>query len=239
MVLGKLAWSSAALFSLLGLLGAALGQNPPPSASAADKWEATIAQFEAQDQKSPPPADAVLFVGSSSIRLWDLKQSFPDLATINRGFGGSQMSDVVRYARRIITPYKPRLIVLYEGDNDLAAKKAPEQVATDFDELMKIICAELPTTPLVVIGTKPSPKRWALIDQQRQLNRLLADRCAKDGHAKLLDVEQPMLDAHGKPKTDLFREDNLHLNAEGYTLWTSLLAPHLKSPATGGPPARP
>ena len=173
--------------------------RPVPPADT-DKWEKAIAEFEAQDQKSPPPKDAVLFVGSSSIRLWDLKQSFPDVATINRGFGGSQMSDVVRYARRIITPYKPRLIVLYEGDNDLAAKEPPEQVAADFDELLKIIRADLPTTPLVVIGAKPSPKRWAMIDQQRQLNRLLAERCAKDGHATFLDVEKPMLGADGQPK---------------------------------------
>jgi lysophospholipase L1-like esterase len=204
-------------------------QATPP----ADKWEQTIAQFEAQDQKSPPPKDAVLFVGSSSIRLWDLKQSFPELATINRGFGGSQMSDVVCYAGRIITAYRPRRIVLYEGDNDLAAKETPDQVAADFDQLLKIVRADLPTTPLVVIGAKPSPKRWAIIDQQRQLNRLLAERCTKDGHATFLDVEKPMLGTDGQPKANIFRDDNLHLNAEGYKLWTSLLSPLvMATPAT-------
>jgi len=222
------------LLAILGLLfssAAGLAQTPP-----ADKWEKTIAQFEAQDQKSPPPKDAVLFVGSSSIRLWDLAQSFPGLATINRGFGGSQMSDAVRYARRIITAYKPRLIVLYEGDNDLAAKETPGQVAADFDELLKIVRADLPTTPLVVIGPKPSPKRWAIIDQQRQLNRLLAERCAKDGHATLLDVERPMLGADGQPKANLFRDDELHLNAEGYTLWNALLSPLLAPTAASAQP---
>ena len=149
------------------------------------------------------------------------------MATINRGFGGSQMSDAVRYARRIITPVRPRLIVLYEGDNDLDAMESPEQVAADFDELLKVIRADLPTTPLVVIGAKPSPKRWAIIDQQRALNRLLAERCAKDGHATFLDVEKPMLGADGQPNASLFREDNLHLSAEGYKLWIHLLAPLL------------
>ena len=109
-------------------------------------------------------------------------------------------------------------------------------VAADFDELLKIVRAALPATPLVVIGTKPSPKRWAIIDQQRALNRLLAERCMKDGHATFLDVEKPMLDANGKPKLDLFRDDNLHLNAEGYKLWTTLLAPHLTASAVTSKP---
>ena len=215
---------------LVALIAPATAQQAATPAAAADKWEKTIAQFEAEDQKSPPPREAVLFVGSSSIRLWDLKKSFPDVATINRGFGGSQMSDAARYARRIITPYRPRLIVLYEGDNDLAAKKTPEQVADDFTALLKAVRADLPTTPVVVIGTKPSPKRWELIDQQRALNRLLADRCQADGHATFLDVERPMLADDGQPKGSLFREDKLHLNDEGYRLWTSLLAP-LVTPA--------
>jgi lysophospholipase L1-like esterase len=215
----------ARLIAILLLVALSTQAHAQETAPAADKWERTIAQFEAEDQKSPPPKDAVLFVGSSSIRLWDLKKSFPELPTINRGFGGSQMSDAVRYVRRIITPYKPRMIVLYEGDNDLAAKETPEQVAADFDALLKAVRVELPTTPIVVIGAKPSPKRWELIDRQRALNRLLAERCQVDGHATFLDVERPMLAADGQPKASLFRDDKLHLNDDGYRLWTSLLAP--------------
>jgi lysophospholipase L1-like esterase len=205
----------------------AAAQDPAQKAAAADRWESAIAAFEAEDKKSPPPKDAVLFVGSSSIRLWDLEKSFPGVAAINRGFGGSQMADAARYARRIITPYKPRLIVLYEGDNDLNARKTPEQVAADFDELLKTLRAELPTTPLLVIGCKPSPSRWKLIEQQRQLNRLLADRCQKDGLATFLDVEKPMLGADGQPREDLFRIDKLHLNDAGYAVWNGLVAPHV------------
>jgi lysophospholipase L1-like esterase len=171
----------------------------------------------------------VLFVGSSSIRLWDFKKSFPDLHTINRGFGGSQMADVVQHAERIVLPYRPRAIVLYEGDNDIAAKKTPEQVAADFGTLLKLIRAKLPETPLIVIGTKPSESRWKLIEQQRALNRLLAERCQQDGHATFLDVEQPMLNADGLPRSELFREDKLHLNAAGYALWTELLTPYIRS----------
>jgi lysophospholipase L1-like esterase len=195
--------------------------------SAADRWEPTIAAFEAGDKLAPPPKDSVVFIGSSSIRLWDLKQSFPDLVALNRGFGGSQMSDAVKYARRIVTPYKPRLIVLYEGDNDLNAGKLPTQVASDFDEFLKIVRAELPITPLVVIGMKPSPSRWKLIEQQREANRLLAERCSQDGRARFLDVERPMLGSDGQPKPDIFRADKLHLNDEGYKIWNELLRPLL------------
>jgi len=199
----------------------------PKAAPAADRWEAEIAKFEAADKTTPPPKDAVLFVGSSSIRLWDLKKSFPDVAAINRGFGGSQMSDAARHARRLINVYKPRLIVLYEGDNDLQSKRTPEQVAADFDTLLKTVRADLPTTPMLVIGCKPSPSRWTLIEQQRATNRLLAERCTKDGHAQLLDWEKSLLGTDGQPRPELFRPDRLHLNEDGYKIWNDLLKPHL------------
>jgi lysophospholipase L1-like esterase len=195
------------------------------AAPAADRWEKAIAAFEAEDKSSPPPKDAVVFIGSSSIRLWDLKKSFPEVAAINRGFGGSQMADAARYAHRIVTPYKPRLIVLYEGDNDLNAGKSPQQVAADFDEFLKVVRSDLAMTPLIVIGMKPSPSRWKLIEQQREANRLLADRCAKDGKCRFLDVEKPMLGSDGQPRPELFRADKLHLNDDGYKLWNSLLRP--------------
>jgi lysophospholipase L1-like esterase len=203
--------------------------SAPAAATAAktDKWESAIAAFEADDKKSPPPKDAVLFVGSSSIRLWDLQNSFPEYTTINRGFGGSQMSDVVRHADRIVTPYKPRAIVLYEGDNDLNAKKSPETVAADFAAFLKIVRAQQPKVPILVIGCKPSPSRWKLIEEQRELNRLLVAMCEKDGHATLVDIEKPMLGADGEPRKDLFRDDMLHLNDAGYAVWASLVEPLL------------
>jgi lysophospholipase L1-like esterase len=203
------------------------------STTAASKWEKSIAEFEAKDKQSPPPKDAVLFVGSSTIRLWDTDRSFPDLVTINRGFGGSQMSDAAHFARRLINVYRPRVVVLYEGDNDLGAKKTPQQVAEDFDSLLKTVRADLPTTPIIVIGIKPSPKRWALIDQQRAANKLLADRCEKDGHATFLSVEKPMLGDDGQPKASLFREDDLHLSDEGYKLWNSLVGPAIQKALAG------
>jgi lysophospholipase L1-like esterase len=207
----------------------ALGAEPAKAAAAESKWEKTIAAFEEQDKKSPPAPGGIVFYGSSSIKLWDLKKSFPELAAINRGFGGSQMSDAAQFVARAVMPLKPRAIVLYEGDNDLASGKTPQQVAADFDAFLKIVRGELPETRVVVIGCKPSPSRWKLIDKQRELNRLLAERCAKDEHAKFLDIEKPMLGADGQPSAELFRADNLHLSDAGYELWTSLVQPLIKS----------
>lgn len=225
-------WLVGAIGLSILLPALATAQEPAtkPAASAvpaANKWDAAFAAFDAADKKTPPPKDAVLFVGSSSIRMWDLKKSFPDLAAINRGFGGSQMSDAAQHAKRLINDYRPRLIVLYEGDNDLNTKKTPEQIVADFDTLLKTVRADLPTTPMLVIGCKPCPSRWMLIDQQRALNKLLAERCAKDGHAQLLDWEKPMLGADGQPRIELYKADKLHLTEEGYQIWNELLKPHL------------
>jgi lysophospholipase L1-like esterase len=137
------------------------------------------------------------------------------------------MCDAARYAGRIVTPARPRLIVLYEGDNDLNAKKTPEQVAADLDAFVEGVRKELPGVPLVVIGCKPSPARWQLIETQRTLNRLLAERCRVHGDCTFIDVEPAMLGDDGQPRAELFRADKLHLSDAGYAVWTRLLEPHL------------
>ena len=209
--------------------------EPAKSTPAESKWEKTIAAFEEQDKNSPPAPGGIVFYGSSSIKLWDLKKSFPELPAINRGFGGSQMSDAAQFVRRAVTPLKPKTIVLYEGDNDLNVNKSPQQVAADFGMLLKSLRADLPAAKLIVIGCKPSPSRWKLIDKQRELNRLLAERCQADKYATFLDVEKPMLGEGGQPRAELFRDDKLHLNDAGYELWNSLLAPVLAKSAKDGP----
>ena len=134
----------AALLLLLGPLGRQGRAEDKPDFS---RWEKTIAAFEQQDKAKPPPKNAVLFVGSSSIVRWDVKKSFPDLDVINRGFGGSEIADSVHFAPRIIVPYEPRLIVFYAGDNDLAAGKTPERICADFRELVAITHKALPKAP--------------------------------------------------------------------------------------------
>ncbi len=189
----------------------------------ADRWEPAIRRFEEQDKKTPPPEGAVLFVGSSSIVGWDLKKSFPDLTAINRGFGGSQIADSVRYAGRIVTPYKPRVIVFYAGDNDIASGKPPERVAADFQAFVAKVRAALPKTRIVYIGIKPSIARWKLIDKIREANRLVRQSAAKEEGVVFVDVEAVMLGPDGKPKAELFKKDGLHLNDEGYKLWAGLV----------------
>jgi lysophospholipase L1-like esterase len=200
-------------------------KTPPVKA---DRWEPAIRAFEAKDRKQAPAKGGIVFVGSSSIVLWDLPKSFPGLDAINRGFGGSQLADSVRYAGRIVIPYQPRTVVLYAGDNDLAAGKTPEQVFDDYRSFVAAIHAALPKTRILYIAIKPSKARWKLVDKIREANRLIADFAAKDPRLVFIDVEQPMLGADGKPRPELFKPDGLHLNAEGYRLWADLVRPHLK-----------
>lgn len=220
-------WVGLNVLLLLSWPQARADEKPHPSAH----WEPQIQAFEQRDKETPPPRDAVLFVGSSSIRLWNLATSFPDMKAINRGFGGSFLSDSAYFARRIVTPCKPRMIVLYAGDNDLAAGKSPEQVCEDFREFVRTVRAELPETPILYVSIKPSVRRVALLDQMRNANALIAAECAKGAKLTFVDVFTPMLDECGKPRRELFIFDGLHMNVAGYQLWKSVLEPHLNGTA--------
>jgi lysophospholipase L1-like esterase len=203
-------------------------QAAEPAGKPADRWESSIARFEALDAKHPPPKGAILFIGSSSIVGWDLAKSFPGLPVINRGFGGSHLADSVRYAERIVLPYRPKIIVLYAGDNDLAAGKTPERVWEDYKAFVNKVHAALPQTKIIYIGIKPSIARWHLIDKIRKANRLIAETAATDQRLVFVDIEKPMLGPDGKPRQELLKADGLHLNQTGYKLWSDLLRPHLK-----------
>jgi lysophospholipase L1-like esterase len=217
---------SAALVSLTSAPATAL----EPSKSDSKQWESDIAKFEKQDTETPPPQDAVLFVGSSSIRFWETAKAFPDIATINRGFGGSQICDSTEFADRIVTRYKPRLIVFYAGDNDINGGKSPEQVHVDFTAFVAKVRKSLPKTPILYISIKPSISRWAKRDEMREANRLIAADCEKDDTLDFLDVWPVMLNDKGEPKKEILRDDNRHLNEEGYKLWNELIKPILQPP---------
>jgi len=206
-----------------------LAQDPPQASkpSPSTRWEADIARFERQDRAQPTPRGAVLFVGSSSIRLWDLPRFFPDVKAVNRGFGGSEVADSLYFADRIILPYRPKTVVVYAGDNDIAKGKSAAQVARDFDQLVARIHEELPESRIVYIAIKPSVKRWEMIDEMRQANRLILETAAADPRLIFVDIDEPMIGADGRPRPELFQDDGLHLNDAGYKLWTSLVAPHL------------
>jgi lysophospholipase L1-like esterase len=193
------------------------------------QWENEIARFEAADKTNPPPRQAILFVGSSSIRLWtNLAQDFKEFPVINRGFGGSQVADSIEFFERIIARYRPRQIVMYAGDNDLAAEKSPQQVAEHVKAFAGKVHAALPQARLAYIAIKPSLARWALIDKIRATNRLISELAAADDRMVFIDVFEPMLGTDGKPRDELLAPDKLHLNAKGYQLWAKLVRPYLK-----------
>ncbi len=186
----------------------------------AKRWEPQIAAFEKADSEAPPPKDAILFVGSSSIRGWKLKEYFPELKTINRGFGGSQMSDSLHYADRIVIPHRPKAIVVYAGDNDIATGKSPEVVARDYQAFVKKVRGELPNVRVLFIAIKPSLKRWKLIEDIRKANKMISKLTSEDPLQEFIDIDTPMLGEDAKPRKELFVKDGLHLSHAGYELWS-------------------
>jgi len=197
------------------------------TAAASSRWEKAIRAFEAADKTSPPPAGQILFLGSSSIRRWDTAKSFPAHRTINRGFGGSQVSDSVAFVDRIVIPYRPRVIVFYAGDNDIKAGESPETVLADYRKLVAAVHAKLPKTRFVYVAIKPSLARWKLWPKMKQTNTLIRALGKDDPRLSFVDVATPMLAPNGKPKKDLFAKDGLHLSDKGYALWKTLVLPHL------------
>lgn len=197
--------------------------------SPSSQWEPDIASFEAADRANPPASGGIVFVGSSSIRMWQtLQNDFPGLPVLNRGFGGSELSDAVRFASRIVLPYKPRIVVLYAGDNDLNAGKTPHRVFADFMEFVGTLRRDLPGTRVVFIAIKPSIARISIVDKIRAANQLIRDYIATDPRLAYVDVFTPMLDASGQPRHELFLEDGLHMNAKGYAIWRDLVAPVIR-----------
>lgn len=202
------------------------------------QWEPEIQKFEAADRQSPPAPGGVVFVGSSTIRMWaTLAQDFPGVPVLNRGFGGSQLADAVHFADRIVIPYRPRLVMVYSGDNDLNAGKSPERVLADYRALVEKIHAALPQTRIGFLSIKPSPSRWKLAAEMKEANALVKAYSATDPRLFYVDTFTPMLRPDGSPRTELFREDMLHMNSQGYALWKSIVAPYLAPPA-GRPQAR-
>jgi len=211
-------------------LAAACAVLAPDVVVSADpaRWEPTIAAFEAEDKANPPQPGGVVFVGSSSIRGWKtLAADFPDHNVINRGFGGSEMADSAHFANRIVTPYNPRMVFVYAGDNDIASGKAPEVVLKGFREFVRNVRRDAPCAKIGFISIKPSPSRWKFADKMREANELVKDYCRQYNLA-YVDVFGPMLEPDGsRPRQELFLADNLHMNRAGYTLWTSLVMPYM------------
>ena len=203
---------------------------PRVTAQTAERWDPAIQKFEEADKVSPPPQNGVLFVGASSIVRWNLPEYFPELGAkaINRGFGGSQSVDAVRYVDRIVVPYRPRVVVYYAGDNDVEANIPAQEIAHQFMLFDQKVHAALPQTRIVFISIKPSIRRWKWIDTIKSANAIVKEYCAKHPNLAFMDIEQQMLGADGKPNPALLVEDGLHMTPAGYKIWTAALKPLLK-----------
>ena len=193
-------------------------------------WEPSIRKFEEQDRVNPPKLGSIVFTGSSSIARWEtLAHEMKPLDVINRGFGGSQYSDLNQYAKRIVIAYHPRAVVIYEGDNDLAPEspKTPESVAKDARTLVQTIRAALPDTWIYLISIKPSKSRLSAWPRMKEANRMISDFTGTQEHVQYIDVASAMFDPEGKLRADLFVEDGLHPTPKCYALWTSIIKPLL------------
>lgn len=205
----------------LGSLSIAGGPQESP-------FEPEIVAYEAADKVNPPQKDGIVFVGSSSIKLWKtLKQDFPGKNVIGRGFGGSQLSDSIKFAKRIITPYKPKMIVLFAGTNDIASGKTAETVAADFGKFVSTVRAELPNVRIAFISLSPSPVREARWPVFRKANDLIRKQTIDGENLGFIDVFPAMLNESGGPRPEIFVSDRLHMNADGYKIWKKVVGPFL------------
>ena len=198
-------------------------KQPPPF------WD-EIVEFKHQDSLHRPPSGAILFIGSSTFRKWTNVQSyFPGYTIINRGFGGSTLPDVIRYAPEIIFPYHPKQIVIYCGDNDLASSDSVSatMVYNRFVRLYDLIRGRMKDVDIVFISIKPSPSRQKLMPRMEEANDMIRDFMAKHSHATFVDVYHPMLTPKGQPVDSFFLADKLHMNEKGYHTWQQILLPYL------------
>jgi len=189
-----------------------------------------IQSFKSADSVKAPPKNAIVFVGSSSFRMWkDIDQYFPDHIIINRGFGGSSLPHVIEYADEIIFPYKPKQVVVYCGENDFMSDTVTSEIVTNrFIELFNLIRKDLPRAEIVFVSMKPSPSRQRLMKEMAAANTAIRNFLKTKPRTAFVNIWDDMLDKNGEPRKELFLEDMLHMNADGYAIWQKAIAPHLK-----------
>lgn len=192
-------------------------------------WRENIKSFEKEDRKSPPKPYPILFVGSSSFTSWkNIGSYFPDKNILNRGFGGSEMRDLIYYFHRIVVPYRPSQIVVYEGDNDITFGQTAEMFLDDVKAFVRLVELHLPGTPIVILSIKKSKARSHFFIEFDRANALLYQYAQTKKNIQFVDVSQVLFDEYGQIRDDCFESDNLHINAKGYRLWAEVLKNHLK-----------
>lgn len=222
------------VFLAVGAVPSGRGQAADPDPN---RFAPEIKAFAEWDSKNAPAAAPVLFVGSSTIRMWRTHDSFPGLPVINRGFGGSQISDVLHFTDRVVLAYQPKVVVFYAGDNDIAGGKSAQRVVEDYRKFVGLVHAGRPAARIVFLAIKPSGSRWSLWPEMSKANGLVRDFCQTDDRLVYADLSASLLAADGTPDPSLFLKDQLHLNAKGYALWSKALAPILQKVLASAPPA--
>jgi lysophospholipase L1-like esterase len=203
-------------------------QSAPREPTGPEKWAKEIAKFEQLDADKFPPVGGVVFTGSSTIRGWKtLAEDFPGVEILNRGFGGCEIADCAHYAARIVIPYQPRKVFLGAGGNDIHRGKSPEQVAADFQTFVRTVHAALPETEIYFISLNPRLSRIEEVEANRTANELIAAFANTTSHVTYIDTWTVPLGADGVPRPELFVEDRLHFNREGYRLLAERIRPHL------------
>jgi lysophospholipase L1-like esterase len=221
--------SRTVAFALVLLLPALPASAQAGSSADPARWETDIRAFVAADAAAPPAKGGIVFIGSSSIRLWtSLATDFPGMPVLNRGFGGSQLPEVTAYVGRIVTPYQPRQVIVYCGGNDINAGRSATDVLTDFQALVRAIHAAGPGTRVAYISVAPNPARWSQIEIVKAANQAIREWIANDPRLTFIDVFAAMLGPDGQPKPDIFVADRLHMNAKGYAIWRAVVGPHLR-----------
>lgn len=201
----------------LGLSFQALAQDPV-------RFQKEVDEIRAKYPPNRQRDDLILFTGSSSVRMWkDLQSYFPDHEIVNAGFGGSQTFELLHYVNELILDYKPKKVFIYEGDNDISSGKSSVQILLSMHELVNTIHESLPDTEILLISAKPSISRWHLAEQYRDLNKHFEEYSELFKYVEYVNVWDIMLDKDGKPRTDIFLEDKLHMNKTGYDLWAEVV----------------
>jgi lysophospholipase L1-like esterase len=220
------------LVALVGLawLGGRLGPAWYLQASANPEFFASdVAKFATADRDHPPPERPIVFVGSSSIRLWDtLQRDMAPLPVMNRGFGGARLSTVVYFVDSVVIRYRPRAVVLYAGDNDLDGGQSPEDVLRDFEAFVSRVETALPETRIYYLSIKPNLRYWSNWPRYREANAKIQAICANDPRLAFIDVATPLLANGQPPPRELYGFDQMHLSARGYALWAGIVRTHLQ-----------
>jgi lysophospholipase L1-like esterase len=200
--------------------------NKPPEPG---QYESAVRTYDIADRQNPPPQQGIVCLGSSSINGWQetVGADLAPLKVVTRGLPGSTMADAVRYVDRLVLRYRPRAVVLYNGDNDIANGATPAGIRDAFNAFAAAVHAELPDARVYVISIKPSPGRWHLWPRMARTNSLLREACARDKRLAYIDVASKMLDGKGRCREELFRPDRIHMNAKGYHVWGDTLRPVL------------